>query len=85
MKLLLVGFGYKEKKKKKKKTFVFYSEGDEALEQVAQRGGGCCILGDTQSQAGWGSEHSDLTVGVPVPCRGVGQDELLGSLELKRV
>jgi len=36
--------GYKES--------VFYSKGDEALEQIAQRGGGCPILGDVQGQAG---------------------------------
>ena len=33
---------------------VFYSEGSEALEQVAQRCGGCSI---TQGQTGWSSEH----------------------------
>jgi len=40
---------YKEK--------VFYNEGSKAQEQVAQRCGGCPIPGDTQGQAGWGSEH----------------------------
>ena len=43
----------------------------EALAQVAQRCGGCPVLGDIQGQAAWGSEHPDLTVGVPVHCRGV--------------
>ena len=42
-------FGYKEE--------VFYSKGGEAQLQVAQRGGGCPILGDIQGQAGRGSEH----------------------------
>lgn len=37
-------FGYKEK--------VFYSEGIEAMEQVAQRGGGGPVLGDIEGQAG---------------------------------
>ena len=41
--------GYKEK--------VFYSKGREALAHVAQRGGGCFIPGDTQGQAGQGSEY----------------------------
>ena len=36
---------------------MFYHQGGEALAQVAQRGGGCPIPGDTQGQAGWGSEH----------------------------
>ena len=36
---------------------VFYHQGGEAVAQVAQRGGGCPIPGDTQGQAGWGSEH----------------------------
>jgi len=54
---------------------VFYSEGSEALAQVAQRGG-CSVPGDIQSQAGPGSEHSDLAVGIPVHCRRVGLDGL---------
>ena len=29
----------------------FYNKGGEALEQVAQRGGGCPILGDIRGQA----------------------------------
>jgi len=36
---------------------VFYIKGSEAMTQVAQRCGGCPIPGDTQGQAGWGSEH----------------------------
>ena len=47
-----------------------------ALRQVAQRGGGCPIPGDTQGQAGWGSEQPDVAVGVPVHCREVGLDVL---------
>ena len=45
---------------------VFYNTGGEALAQVAQWGGGYPIPGDTQGQAGWGSEQPDPTVGVPV-------------------
>ena len=44
--------------------------------QVAQRGDGCPVPGDTQDQTGWGSEQPDLTVGVPVHCRGVGLEDL---------
>ena len=44
----------------------FYSKDDETLEQAAQRGGGCTVPGNFQGQA----------VGVPVPCRGVGPDDL---------
>ena len=58
------------------KEKLFYSKGGEALAQVAQRGGGCPIPGDTQGQAGWDSEQSYLAVGVPVHCRGVGSDGL---------
>ena len=37
----------------------FYTKGGKALEQVAQRGGGCPVLGDIQYQAGQGSEQPD--------------------------
>jgi len=53
-----------------------YSKGGETQAQIAQRGGGCPIPGDAQGQAGWGFEHPDLAVGVPVHCRGVGLDDL---------
>ena len=42
----------------------FSGSGGEALEQVAQRGGGCPIPGDTESQAGWGAEQLDLQVSL---------------------
>jgi len=51
---------------------ISYSEAGEVLEQVAQKGGGCPILGGTEAQAGQGSAHPDLAVGVHVHCRGVG-------------
>jgi len=51
------GFQLKEGRFKLSKEKVFYNKGGEALAQVAQRGDGCPILGDTQGQAGWGSEH----------------------------
>jgi len=46
------------------------------LEQVAQRGGGCSIPGDSQGQARQGSGQPDVSVGVPSHCRGVGLDGL---------
>ena len=55
---------------------VFCSKGDEALEQVAQRCGGCTIPGVIQDQAGWGTEQRDRSVGVPVHCRRVELDDL---------
>jgi len=54
----------------------FYNQGGEALAQVAHGGGGCPIPGDTQGQAGWGSQQPDVAVGVSVHCRGVGPDGL---------
>ena len=45
---------------------AFYTQGGEALTQVAQRGGGYPVPGDTQGQAGEGCEQPDLPVGVPV-------------------
>jgi len=41
----------------KNKEEVSYRKSVEAVAQVAQRGGGCPIHGDTQGQAGWDSEH----------------------------
>ena len=58
------------------KEKLFYSKGGEALAQVAQRGGGCPIPADAQSQAGGGCEQPDVAVGAPVHCRGVGSDGL---------
>ena len=43
---------------------------------VVQRAGECLISGDIQGQAGYGTEHSDLAVSVPVHCRGVGLHNL---------
>ena len=61
------GDGYKE---------VFYNNGGETLEQVAHRGGGSCVSGDIQGEAGGGSEQPNLAISVPVHCRGVGLDDL---------
>ena len=64
---------------------VFYGKCSEALEPIAQRGGGCPTPGDTQGQAGWGSEQPHLAVGVPVHCRGIGPDGLWESLPTQTI
>ncbi|GAB0206191.1 mitochondrial enolase superfamily member 1 [Grus japonensis] len=53
------------------KEEMFYNEGAETLEQVAQRGCGCPIPGHIQGQVGRGSEQPDLVEDVPAHCRGV--------------
>ena len=58
------------------KKMFFYSKDGEALEQIAQRDGGCPIPADIQGQAGPGSEHPNLAAHVPVHCRGFGLDDL---------
>ena len=57
--------------------FIFiYNKGGKALDQLAQRGGGSPILGDTEGQVGPDSEQPDLAVDVPFHCRRVGLDDL---------
>ena len=63
----------------------FYNTTGETLAQAAQRGDGCSILGDTQGQAGWGSEQPDIAVGVPVHCRAVGQCGLKSSFPTQMI
>lgn len=41
-----------------------------------QKGGGYPVSGDIHDQRGWGSDKPDLTIGVPVDCRGVGVEDL---------
>ena len=43
----------------------FFTQGGDALEQVAQRGCGCPIPGGIQGQAGCGSGQPGLVVGDP--------------------
>jgi len=50
---------------------IFYSEGGDTLEQVAQRGCGCPIPGGIQGQAGCGSGQPGLVVGDPAHSRGL--------------
>jgi len=54
------------------KKEVFYNRDGEALEQVAQRGVRCPVLGSIQGWARSGSEQPDLAVGVPVHSKRVG-------------
>ena len=53
---------------------VFCSKTNEALAQVAHRGGRNSFSGDILET--WGSEQSDLAVGIPVQCREVGAESL---------
>jgi len=50
----------------------FHTEGDGALEQVAQGGCGCPIPGGIQGQAGCGSGQPVLVAGNLAHSRGVG-------------
>ena len=67
--------GYKEE--------IFYDNGGEALEQIAQRSGGCPVPGDIQGQAGQGSEQPALVVALPVNCREVGLDDIKFPFQLQ--
>jgi len=49
----------------------FFTEGGDALEQVAQGGCGCHIHGGIQGQAGCGSGQPGVVVGDPARSRGV--------------
>ena len=55
---------------------IFYSEGSEALEQVAQRCGLCPTPGDCQGEAGAGPGQPDIAVDVPICYKGVRLDGL---------
>jgi len=55
---------------------LFYSEGGETLEHVAQRGSGGPIPGNIPGQVGLGSEQPGLVENVPAHCRVVGLDDL---------
>jgi len=44
----------------------FYNKDGETLAQVAQRGGGCLIPGNTQDHTQGDSEQADVAEGVPV-------------------
>ena len=77
MKTGKIQIGYREE--------AFYSEDGEALEQVAQRGGGCPIPRDIQGQAGPGSELRGLAVGAPLfIAEELNQVTFRGSFKLKQ-
>lgn len=50
---------------------LFYNKGSKALEQVAQICVRCSDLGDIEDLAGPGSEQPNLTVDIPVHCKGL--------------
>jgi len=58
------------------KKEIFYHEGGETLEHVAQRGSGGLIPGNSQGQVGWGPEQPGLVEDVPAHCRAVWLDDL---------
>jgi len=51
---------------------MVYSEGGEALAQVAQRSCGCPLLSSVQGQVGWSFEQPGLVEDVPAQGREVG-------------
>jgi len=55
---------------------MFYHEGDETLERVAQRGSGGPIPGNIPGKVGRSSEQPELVKDVPAHCREVGLDDL---------
>jgi len=55
---------------------IFYSEGGEALAQVAHRICGCPLPGSVQGQVGWGSDQPGLVEGVPSRGRGLELNDL---------
>ena len=50
---------------------IFYSEGNEALAQAAQRNHGCFISEGVQGQVEWDPRQDDLVGGSPAQSRGV--------------
>ena len=55
---------------------MFYDEGGETTEQVAQRDCRCPIPGNIQGQVGQNFEQSDLSGDVRAHCRRAGLDDL---------
>ena len=60
---------------------MFYSKGGEALAQVAWRGSGCPVLGDSQGRAGCGSGQPGLVVGDPAHSRGLKLNDHCGPFQ----
>ena len=57
-------------------SLFHHDAGGESLAQAAPRGGRCPVPGNTQGQAGRGSEQPDLVEDVPAHGWGVGLDGL---------
>jgi len=55
---------------------LFYYEGSEMQEQVAQRSSECLLPGNSQGQVGRGSEQLGLVEDVPAHSWGIGLDDL---------
>jgi len=55
---------------------ILYSDGGEALTQVAQGICGCPVPGGTQGQVAWGSGHPELVGGSPANGMGLELDGL---------
>jgi len=53
------------------KEEIFYDDGGEMLEHVAQWSCGCLIITSVQGQVGQGFEQPNLVNDVPAYCRGV--------------
>jgi len=70
------GFKLRKGRFRADKEEIFYHEGGETVEQIAQRGCGGPIPGDIQDQVGRGSEQPGLVEDKPAQCRGVGLDDL---------
>jgi len=62
-----------------------WNSSSEAMEQVAQRGGGSPAAGDSQGHAGPGFEQPNLAVGAHVHCRGGGLGDLWESLSTQMI
>lgn len=64
---------------------MFYSDGDEILEQIAQRDNRYLNTRNIQDWVGHDSEKPDLVEDVPANCRDVGLDDLKISLPTQAI
>lgn len=53
--------------------YILWCEGGETLEQLAQRGCECPLLGNVQSQVGWNFEQPGLVERTPTHDRALGK------------
>lgn len=54
---------------------ILHCESDEAPEQLAYRSWECSLLGDVQSQVGWGFGQSGIVEGTPAHHRELELDD----------